>query len=96
MPDIMEQTSPPSFPQSSPTSTKKDRGKERAQQEEITKCLKSYTLQKKSRLFLQELERFHSAFKMTEAGNSGVLSPTHSPAPFLSVPKSRHHRVPYK
>lgn len=38
-----------SFPQSSPTSTKKDGAKERAQQAEITKCLKSYTLQKKKK-----------------------------------------------
>lgn len=68
----------------------KRQGKERAQQEEITKCLKSYTLKKKKKIqFVLARVRFHSAYKLTGAGagNSGVLSPTRSTATFINVPR---------
>lgn len=62
------------FPSVVTHTTKKDRGKERAQQEEITKCLKSYTLPPQTFQLVPARAR-EMSLRLQSDGNSRVVEP---------------------
>lgn len=96
MPDIMEQTSSPVSLNPHPHLQRKTEVRKGPSRKRLPNVWNHTPSKKKVQFVPAGVGEISLCLQNDWSRELRCLSPTHSPAPFLSVPKSRHHRVPYK